>query len=267
MRDDFDDKTKNILARRVGLRCSNPKCRKLTSGPQTDPAKAINIGVASHITAASPGGPRYNPSLSPEQRKSVENGIWLCQSCSKLIDSDERRYTIELLKEWKRQAEMSAQREVEEGTLLQNVDEIDPLAVFSKLLDVPENWIKVQGDEYIRHRYQSQFVIKMGRMINDDYREPWAQRFPDPHATSFQVEYWLGATLLKSSLFVTTDGGRFHIPAPRLRKIDQEREDWSSIEFSIDTTSLEWKTAMLFDQYDDLWERLPIIGIKLVQAT
>ena len=56
MRDDFDKETKETLARRVGYLCSNPSCRKPTSGPQTDPAKAINLGVAAHITAASLGG-------------------------------------------------------------------------------------------------------------------------------------------------------------------------------------------------------------------
>ena len=61
MRDDFDEKTKEILARRAGFRCSNPKCRKLTTGPQANPARTINIGVAAHIAAASPGGKRYDP--------------------------------------------------------------------------------------------------------------------------------------------------------------------------------------------------------------
>ena len=113
MRDDFDAKTKEVLARRVGYRCSNPDCRKLTSGPQEDPAKAVSIGVAAHITAASEGGPRYDPSLSPEERRSVDNGLWLCQNCAKLIDSDVQRYTLELLREWKRQAEQRARDEVE----------------------------------------------------------------------------------------------------------------------------------------------------------
>lgn len=36
-RDDFLSKTKDTLARRVGMRCSNPACQKLTSGPQSDP--------------------------------------------------------------------------------------------------------------------------------------------------------------------------------------------------------------------------------------
>lgn len=75
MRDDFDEQTKEILARRVGFRCSDPNCRKLTSGPQVDSSRAINIGVAAHITAASIGGPRYDSKMSSEERKSPENGI------------------------------------------------------------------------------------------------------------------------------------------------------------------------------------------------
>lgn len=118
MRDDFDEKTKQILARRVGYRCSNPNCRKLTSGPQEDPAKAINIGVAAHITAASPGGPRFDSTLSPVERKSPDNGIWLCQNCAKLIDSDEKRYSVALLKEWKKLSEQAALLDMENNTLL-----------------------------------------------------------------------------------------------------------------------------------------------------
>jgi tetratricopeptide (TPR) repeat protein len=112
MRDDFNARTKETLARRVGYRCSNPDCGKLTSGPHDDPTRFINIGVAAHITAAAEGGPRYDPSLSSEARSSVDNGIWLCQDCAHLIDSDVQRYTVELLREWKRQAEKRAGEEV-----------------------------------------------------------------------------------------------------------------------------------------------------------
>ena len=100
-RDDFTDKTKQILARRVNDFCSNPNCRQQTSGPHSDPGKSTIIGEAAHITAAEEGGPRYNPDLTAEKRKSPENGIWLCASCADLIDKDEERYTVELLKEWK----------------------------------------------------------------------------------------------------------------------------------------------------------------------
>ena len=91
MRDNFDTKTKEIIANRVGYQCYNPNCRKPTTGPQENNHKAINIGVAAHITAAAEGGPRYEPELTSEERKSSENGIWLCQNCAKLVDNDETK--------------------------------------------------------------------------------------------------------------------------------------------------------------------------------
>jgi hypothetical protein len=116
MRDDFPTRTKEILAKRVGYRCSNPECCQPTSGPQEDPNKAINIGVAAHITAASTGGPRFDSLLTSDQRKSVENGIWLCQKCAKLIDSDEARYTVEKIRRWKGLAESKAYKALEMGS-------------------------------------------------------------------------------------------------------------------------------------------------------
>mgnify|MGYP003293453869 CR=1 FL=1 len=88
MRDDFSQRTKDLLANRVGWKCSNPNCRKATRGAGIGKENIINIGVASHITAASKGGPRYDENITSQERASAENGIWLCQSCSKLIDSD-----------------------------------------------------------------------------------------------------------------------------------------------------------------------------------
>jgi hypothetical protein len=64
--------------------------------------------VAAHITAASSGGARYDASLSPQQRSSIENGIWLCETCAKEIDDAADLYTVELLRYWKQNAERSA---------------------------------------------------------------------------------------------------------------------------------------------------------------
>jgi hypothetical protein len=113
MRDDFTIQTKELLAKRVAFHCSNPMCRQVTSGPQVDPLKVINIGVAAHITAASPEGPRYDPSLTPKKRRSPDNGIWLCQTCAKLVDNDSIQYNDVLLRQWKSQAEAAATRELE----------------------------------------------------------------------------------------------------------------------------------------------------------
>jgi hypothetical protein len=113
MRDDFSVATRTLLAKRVGFRCSNPGCRQLTSGPQQDPAGATNIGVAAHITAASPEGPRYDVSLTSEERGSPANGIWLCQNHGKLVDNDHDRFSCEMLRDWKRAAEEWARSELE----------------------------------------------------------------------------------------------------------------------------------------------------------
>lgn len=101
MRDNFLQKTKDILAKRVSYICSNPICRKNTSGPNTDENKSVSIGVAAHITAASKGGPRYNEKMTDEERKSISNGIWLCQNCASLIDKDEIKFPVSLLNKWK----------------------------------------------------------------------------------------------------------------------------------------------------------------------
>jgi hypothetical protein len=113
MRDDFSHRTLDVLAKRVGVRCSNPGCRKPTTGPRSDTNRIVCIGVGAHITAASRGGKRYDLSLTSEQRSSGDNGIWLCQNCAKLVDNDERRYTVVLLREWKQKAEAATLAEIE----------------------------------------------------------------------------------------------------------------------------------------------------------
>ena len=108
MRDEFTDKVRGILAARAGYRCSRPECYAATSGPQSDLLKTLNLGVAAHITAASSGGPRFDASLSIEERCSAANGIWLCQNCGKLVDNDRHRFTLDVLRQWKNAAEANA---------------------------------------------------------------------------------------------------------------------------------------------------------------
>jgi hypothetical protein len=112
-RDDFPKDVLDALARRVNLRCSMPGCRQGTTGPRTDPARSVCVGVAAHITAASVGGPRYDASLTSAQRRSAENGIWLCQNHAKLVDNDASRYTADELRAWKRDEEAQALAELE----------------------------------------------------------------------------------------------------------------------------------------------------------
>lgn len=76
--------------------------------------KSVNVGQAAHITAAAPGpgAKRYDATLTKEERGATSNGIWLCQLCAKLIDTDEARFTVELLRKWKQDAEERAFRDI-----------------------------------------------------------------------------------------------------------------------------------------------------------
>lgn len=156
-RDDFSNKIKEVLAKRVNYLCSNPECSRGTLGPSSASEKFINTGVASHICAAAPGGKRYDINMTPEQRSSIENGIWLCQTCSKIIDSDEKKYTVEVLKDWKSKAESRA-----EIGLIKQINEITDVKkeriVEEKEKDVIEvlnihkdsQWSSIQYEEYLR---------------------------------------------------------------------------------------------------------------------
>ncbi|WP_226550754.1 hypothetical protein [Celeribacter naphthalenivorans] len=106
-RDDFRAPVIRTIAQRAGYRCSNQTCLRPTIGPDGADESA-SIGVAAHITAAAEGGPRYDPTLTPEERAAAENGIWLCQTCSRLVDVDITSHSIDQLREWKTLAEMRA---------------------------------------------------------------------------------------------------------------------------------------------------------------
>lgn len=108
MRSEFNEAVKRVTAQRVGYRCSNGGCQALTSGPSSDPKSALNLGVAAHITAASLGGPRFDPSIDPPERSGYSNAIWLCQNCGKLVDNDPVRFTVDILRKWKIEAETRA---------------------------------------------------------------------------------------------------------------------------------------------------------------
>ena len=109
-RDDFSRSVARDLAASAGYQCSNPDCRRGTSGPRANSAKPASNGVAAHICAAAPGGARYESSMTAEERSANANGIWLCNACSRQIDSDVDGHPVKLLQEWRRSAEADAKR-------------------------------------------------------------------------------------------------------------------------------------------------------------
>ena len=109
-RDNFSAQVVRTLAERSGGKCAI--CRAPTWGPNDSQFKSTNIGQAAHITAAAPGGPRYDPNISPQTRSSALNGIWLCANCHTIIDKNVQEYPVEKLRDIKKKAESEAKAEL-----------------------------------------------------------------------------------------------------------------------------------------------------------
>ena len=137
MRDEFTKATADLLARRCGHRCSNPSCRAATTGPDQTGSGAINVGVAAHITAACAAGPRFDESLSSDQRRAPANGIWLCQTCAKLVDSDLERFPCAVLRNWKERAELEALAALQASPVFSGT----PIAHLERVLDGHTNFV------------------------------------------------------------------------------------------------------------------------------
>ena len=130
-RHNFSKEIKRSLREHVAGLCSNPSCRVLTTSSQIDGISLCNVGVAAHICAAAPGGPRYRATQTKDERVSYENGVWLCRTCSTLIDVDDKAFQECFLRSWKEQAKNYARDNL--GKVFLPKDEVESKALKSTL--------------------------------------------------------------------------------------------------------------------------------------
>lgn len=72
--------TKHLFAR-SGNMCAMPTCENLLFKKS-----GAFVGKIAHIKAASMGGPRFDPSMSNEQRRDFANLLLVCGNCHDEID-------------------------------------------------------------------------------------------------------------------------------------------------------------------------------------
>ena len=173
-RDDFSPTTIQLLARRVGYKCSNPACRKPTSGPGAERG-AVNLGVAAHITAAAAGGVRFNKNMSPEERSGFDNGIWLCQQCSRLVDADDSGHSVGQLQEWKAFAEAAAFVELRGFEVVQGRS-------FARLEQKLPELISEMRTDLTKQPLTREFVVLSRRVLYNSGAKPHFTYYFEDHA-------------------------------------------------------------------------------------
>lgn len=151
-RDDFTSRTKSDLALRSSYLCSLCKCS--TVGPSDEASNAVTmVGVAAHIAAAAPGAGarRYDPAMTAAERSHIDNGIWLCATCSTLIDRDESRYTVEHLQGLKKRHESSRRIHGNGGVDAEDIIGIGPsLIVVGSVLSSGPNGTRVRISHFLQ---------------------------------------------------------------------------------------------------------------------
>lgn len=100
----------------------------------------------------------------------------------------------------------------------------------------------------IETRHTKEFVH------NDSFHEKWANKFPNPNATSYFYYLYLGATRLKEFILISVDGGRALLPLPK-----------SAIELNVEP--LRYKVAKIFDRFGTCDNYMNRAGLNLSNQT
>lgn len=95
-----------LLFGKSGKLCANPKCRKELIIEKTNVGDNESIvGQMAHIKGDKPNSKRYDSTMSKKERNGYENLILLCSICHKMIDNQDKKYTVEKLHEMKKEHE------------------------------------------------------------------------------------------------------------------------------------------------------------------
>jgi len=128
-------KTRKMLWGKAANRCSLASCRKELVMDETETDDSSVIGEECHLIAREDEGPRGNPDFPKEQRDLYSNLILMCNIHHKIIDDQKNFYTIEKLKEMKRDHEEWVRNSL-------NIDEtrIKDELIYSTYID---EWVKM----------------------------------------------------------------------------------------------------------------------------
>ncbi|WNV20009.1 hypothetical protein [Bacillus sp. SI2] len=120
-----------------GNRCAFPDCQHSILND-----KGLLVGEICHIEAAMPGGERFNPNQTNEERRAASNLVLLCHE-HHIETNDVKKYTVKRLKKMKRDHEKKYSdvadklfSSIADKTKLQEYEYCHSLKKYNKVLDL-----------------------------------------------------------------------------------------------------------------------------------
>lgn len=111
-------------------------------------------------------------------------------------------------------------------------------------MSAQEDWIKPLGHDTVFHRYDVNLTVGSSHdgedVQQEDFHEPWANKFPDARATGYYYNVKYGNTVVARVILVSVDGGRALLPAPGIG--------------TKEVPDFEWAIAEIFDALGTLHE-------------
>jgi hypothetical protein len=99
-----------ILQIRSGNTCAFPACRAVLVERKAFGTRPVILGEIAHIVSASPDGPRGGHYLPPGEHDKHTNLIFLCPEHHKIIDDEPHAYTVERLRQMKKEHEEAVEK-------------------------------------------------------------------------------------------------------------------------------------------------------------
>ncbi|RJG02717.1 hypothetical protein [Noviherbaspirillum sedimenti] len=101
---DFSKSVKSALAQRAAYICANPDCRCLTLTLAGDDVSKVAYRGRAVAVCGADGGPRHDAGMNGNQRKAIDNAIFLCTKCAEITSRNKgAHYPATVLRDWKEQ--------------------------------------------------------------------------------------------------------------------------------------------------------------------
>jgi hypothetical protein len=102
--------------------------------------------------------------LTTEERRAIENGIWLCVGCHVIVDSDESPFGVDLLKEWKHDAEARTWEALELGRKRDHMPKV--VAALHRSMElIPDGSLARSLPLLLNHVANREVVIDLSNLI------------------------------------------------------------------------------------------------------